>query len=176
MAGNKGNVIVGLQDGTIKIGEYGAAETAAVDVGYLKGGVQIQHSVDWVDIEVDQSLGKIDMVPKKEEISLKFSMAEATLANLQTALGHSGASVSGTTLKLTDSAAANVKTVFINVKGPSGGTRKFTFWRVVFTGKVSPAYKKDAETLFDVEADVLCDTSKAADVRFGQVEDTAAAG
>jgi len=174
MAGNKGNVIVGLQDGTIKVGEYGAAETAAVDVGYIKGGVQIQHSVDWVDIEVDQALGKIDMVPKKEEITLKFSMAEATLANLQAAIGHGGVAISGTTLKMSDSASAIYKTVFINVKGPSAGTRKYTFWRVVFTGKVSPAYKKDNETLFDVEAEVLCDTTKDSTVRFGQIDDAVA--
>jgi len=175
MSGNKNNIVVGLQaENTLKVGDYGTLEAAALDIGFIKGGVQIQHSVDWYDVEVDQVLGIVDKVPKKEGIALKFSMAEATLANLQAALGHSGIAVSGTTLKMTDGSAANYKTVFINVKAPSGGARKYTFWRVVFTGKVSPAYKKDGETLFDVEADVLCDTSKTADIRFGQIDDATA--
>ena len=175
MAGNKSNIIVGLQaDSTLKIGDYGTLEPAALDIGFIKGGVQIQHSVDWYDVEVDQVLGIIDKVPKKEGITLKFSMAEATLANLQAAIGHGGVAVSGTTLKMSDSASAIYKTVFITVKGPSAGTRKYTFWRVVFTGKVSPAYKKDNETLFDVEAEVLCDTTKDSTVRFGQIDDAVA--
>jgi len=175
MAGNKSNIVVGLQaENTLKIGDYGALETAATEVGFIKGGIQIQHSVDWYDVEVDQVLGIIDKVPKKEEITLKFSMAEATLVNLHAALGHSGVAVSGTTLKMTDGSAANYKTVFINVKGPSGGTRKYSFWRVVFTGKISPAYKKDNETVFDVEAEVLCDTTKTSDIRFGQIDDATA--
>ncbi|MDD2772987.1 MAG: hypothetical protein PHP45_04750 [Elusimicrobiales bacterium] len=174
MAGNKNNIVVGLQaENTLKIGDYGTLEAAALDIGFIKGGVQIQHSVDWYDVEVDQVLGIVDKVPKKEGIALKFSMAEATLANLQAALGHSGVSVASNTLKMTDGPSANYKTLFVNVKGPSGGTRKYTFWRVVFTGKVSPAYKRDNETLFDVEADVLCDTTKDASVRFGQIDDAA---
>jgi len=175
MSGNRSNIIVGVQsENTLKIGEYGGAETAATEVGFIKGGVQIQHAVDWHDVEVDQVLGIIDKVPKKESITLKFSMAEATLANLHTALGHSGAAVSGTTLKLSDGSLAQYKTMFINVKGPSAGTRKYTVWRVVVTGKISPSYKPDGETLFEVEAEVLCDTTKTADCRFGQIEDAVA--
>lgn len=172
--GTATNIVVGVQSsGTLKIGEYGALETAARDAGFIKGGVSIEHELTSTDIKVDQSLGAVERVATAESMKIKLSLAEVTLANLAAAYGYPDSAVSNGTFSFGDLAGGASKTLFINVNGPSGYTRKYTFWKVQPTGKTTQAYKRDGETLVDVEFAVLCDTSKTAACRFGQVTDTA---
>lgn len=174
--GTSSNVVVGLQStNTIKIGAYGAIEAAAVDVGFIKGGVTFEKDETQYEVKVDQVLATIRKVTTNVSLKFKFSMAEATLANMARAFGLADSALVSSELSLGIPSGADVeKSAFINVKGPGPGTRKITLWKVRPTGKVSPAYKKDEETLFDVEMECLADVTQTAGQEFGLVDDVGA--
>lgn len=171
--GTATNIVVGLQNtNTVKIGDYGDDELTAIDAGYIKGGVNIEHNADHYDVKVDQILGVIDKITVDESMKIKFSLAEVTLANLATAFGYPASAVTGSTFSFGSRQDSSFKTLYINVKGPGSAERKYTFWKVKPTGKTSQEYKKNGETLIDIEFDVLADTTKSAEQRFGSITDT----
>lgn len=163
------NIVVGVSaSGTVKAGEYGAAESAARDLGFIKGGVSIEHEETAYDVKVDQVLAPIEKVTTEENLKIKFSLSEATLENIALALGvNCGAGK----VEFGDKTASLTKTLFINVKGADGASRKYTFWKCRPTGKTGQTYKRDGETLIEAEFDVLADISKERGKRFGMIED-----
>lgn len=164
------NVIVGLNaQSTLKAGAYGTTEANATDLGFIKGGITLEHQENAYEVKVDQCLGIIDKITTSESLKIKFSMAEASLPNIALAFGYNSSSAS--TFEFGDKTAEKYQTLFINVKGPNGKNRKYTFWKCRPSGKTSQSYKRDSETLVEVEFDVLCDTSKDLNKRFGKVED-----
>jgi hypothetical protein len=168
------NIIVGLNaQSTLKAGAYGTTEANATDLGFIKGGITIEHEESSYEVKVDQCLGIIDKITTAENLKIKFSLAEATLENIALAFGYTTSSAS--IFEFGDKSAETYKTLYINVKGPNGASRKYTFWKCRPTGKTSQSYKRDSETLVEVEFDVLCDTSKAIDKRFGKIEDITSA-
>lgn len=167
--GTPANIVVGLQaTNTVKIGSYGALEAAAVDIGFIDGGIKIEKDETQYEVKVDQALATIRKVTTNSSLKFSFSMAEATLANMAIAFGMATTAVSSDTISFGVPTTDEEKTVYINVKGPGPGTCKLTFWKVRPTGKVSPAYKKDDKTLFDVEFEALYDTTQSAGQEFGK--------
>ncbi|MCL2887953.1 MAG: hypothetical protein FWF35_01370 [Elusimicrobia bacterium] len=163
------NIVVGLQtQNTISLAPYGAAEDVGALLGLVKGGISIEHDTTAQEIMVDQYLGPIDIITTAESLTIKTTLAEATLANLAAAFGAQAPEQD--VLNLT-TAADNFYTLYINVKGAQSKKRKYTFWKCKVKGKTSQAYKRDGETVADIEFNVLVDTSKSADSRFGKVED-----
>ncbi|HUT85633.1 MAG TPA: hypothetical protein VMW66_02200 [Elusimicrobiales bacterium] len=172
--GTATNIVVGLQNtNTIKVGSYGDDELTAVDLGYIKGGIVIEHDSDHYDVKVDQVLGAVDKITVEESMKIKLSLAEATLENLAVAFGYPTTAVSAGTFNFGSKSESEFKTLYINVKGPANAERKYTFWKTKPTGKTSQEYKRNGETLVDVEFDVLCDTTKSQNQRFGSIADTA---
>ena len=168
------NIIVGLNaQSTLKAGAYGATEAQATDLGFIKGGITLEHEENSYEVKVDQCLGIIDKITTAESLKIKFSLAEATLANIALAFGY--AAPSGTTFEFGDKASESYKTLYINVKGPGSASRKYTFWKCRPSGKTSQSYKRDSETLVEVTFDVLCDTSKDLGKRFGKIDDITSA-
>ena len=166
------NIVVGVSaSGTVKAADYGAQESAATDLGFIKGGVSIEHEETSYDIKVDQVLAPIDKVTTDESLKIKFSLSEATLENIALALGVSVGSASSGKIEFGDKSANIIKTLFINVKGPGSASRKYTFWRCRPSGKTGQTYKRDGETLIEAEFDVLADMSKERGKRFGMIED-----
>jgi len=175
--GTATSIVVGLQsENTLKVAEYGAAESSAAEAGFIKGGVSIEHDESQYEVKVDQALGPVRKVTTDESMKIKLSLSEATLSNLALAFGYASSAVEDGVFSFGDDQNEAYKTVYVNVKGPGAGSRKYTFWKCRPTGKTSQAYKRDGETLVDVEFDVLCDTVKPAGRRFGQVEDVSAGG
>lgn len=169
------NIVVGISaEGTLKIGSYGATEASSTDLGFLKGGISIEHEETSYDIKVDQVLGSVGKVTTDEALKVKFSLAEATLSNIALSLGITAPSASDTYIEFGDKAQTAYKTLYANVKGPSGGTRKYTFWKCRASGKTAQTYKRDGKTLIELEFDVLADTTKNATKRFGKIEDISA--
>lgn len=174
MAENVNNIVVGIQgENTIKIGAYGAAESAAVDVGVTKNGIDLQYTSTEYPIEVDQHLGEVRLVTTKEEQQLTIRLAEASLENLATALGLSTTSVDSGTLNFGDRTAnqEDYKTIYINVKGSGAttATRKYTFHKCKLIGDNTHSYTKNGETLLELTFKVLADTTKTAAQRFGSI-------
>lgn len=173
--GTSTNIVLGLQsENTLKAGSYGASEADAADLGYIKGGVSIEHSETHHEVKVDQALGAVDRVPTDESMKIKVTLAEATLSNLALAFGYGSDAVSGGTFRFGSKTGLSPRTLYINVRGAGGGTRKYTFWKCLPTGKTTQAYKRDGETVADMEFEVLADTAKSAGQRFGQVADSGA--
>lgn len=167
------NIVVGVAStGTLKAAAYGNGETSAADLGFIKGGITIEHEESSYDIKVDQVLCPINKVTTEESLKIKFSLAEATLDNIALALGYGPLDSGASSLEFGDKSSSNpIKTLFANVKGPNGGSRKYTFWRCRPTGKTAQVYKRDGETLIEVEFDVLADVAKDVSKRFGKIED-----
>jgi len=170
------NIVIGMQsENTLKIGAYGAAETAATDAGLLKGGISIEHDETHHEVKVDQALGVVQRITTDESMKVKVTLAESTLANLALAFGYGGDSVANGQFSFGGRNADTPRTLYINVNGPAGATRKYVFWKALPSGKTTHAYKKDGETVCDVEFEILTDLTKTAGSRFGTVTDTAAA-
>jgi len=172
MAITSANIVVGLaESATVKIGTYGQVEGAAADIGATEGGVDIVVARDYYQKTCDQSVGILDLIKTLEDCKLKFSMAEATLDNLRLALDYPAGALAGSVLSFGGDATVNELTIYVNVVGPSGGTRKYTFHKAVALS-CTHAYKKGDKTLYEVEFQIINDTSKAADVQLCYVEDS----
>jgi len=166
------NIVVGLAaTGTLKAAAYGAAESTAADLGFIKGGITIEHEETSYDIKVDQVLGTVDKITTDEGLKIKFSLAECTLPNLALALGYPEPAGGASAFDFGGKQTTPVNTLFANVQGPNGKTRRYTFWRCRPNGKTAQVYKRDGETLIDIEFDVLADVSKDPSKRFGRIED-----
>ena len=75
MANNKANVLVG-------------AATIYVDdnnLGWTSGGLTIEHSADFYNVEVDQEPNPVKSFRVKETFKIKTNLAENTLENLKIA-------------------------------------------------------------------------------------------
>ena len=168
------NIVVGLAaEGTLKIASYGTAESGATDLGFIKGGITIEHEETSYDIKVDQVLASIAKVTTEEALKVKFTLAEATLSNIALAMG--AGTPANNALEFGDKTQTAYYTLYANVKGANGTSRKYTFWKCRPNGKTSQSYKRDGETLIEVEFDVMADTTKTQAKRFGKIEDTSAA-
>lgn len=168
--GTPTNIVIGMAaENTLKVGAYGESEAQARDAGFIKGGISIEHSEATREIKVDQALGAIDKVVTDEDMKVKLTLAEPTLANIALAYGY--AYESGD-FSFGDKSPQAHRTLYINVKGPGGANRKFIFWKARPTGKTSQAYKRDNETVIDVEFDILTDTSRPQAKRFGCISDS----
>jgi len=173
--GTTSNIVIGLQTtNTMKIGNYGDAEAAAVDVGFIKGGAEINHELEQYDIKVDQALGPVAVQATDENMTIKITLSEATLANVCAAYGYPTTAVADSTFTFGDVAANTYRTLYINVKSPNAGSRKYTFHKAIPTGSITYSHKKDEETLLEISFKILCDTTKTAAARFGTIVDTGA--
>ena len=171
--GTKDNIVVGLQaTNTLKIGNYGDNEASAVDVGYIAGGVKMEHGEEQYSVKVDQVIGTIKKYVTDETLKITVAIAEATVENLAIAFGLPTSAVSAGVLKFGGKTTATERVLYINTKGINDGNRKTTLYKGVPDGNTSPAYKKDDKTLIDVTFEVLADTSKAAGEQFGEIEET----
>jgi len=165
------NIVVGLAaTGTLKAAAYGAQESEAIDLGFIKGGINIEHEESSYEIKVDQILGAVDKITTDEALKIKFALAECTLQNIALAFGYE-APADGAAFDFGSKQNTPLCTLYANVKGVGGKTRKYTFWRCRPTGKTAQVYKRDGETLVELEFDVLADITKEQNKRFGRVED-----
>ena len=172
---NVDNIVLGLQEtNTVKIGAYGAVEGDAVDAGLIKGGVKYTHEEVQYEVKVDQFIGTVKKFITDESLKITLSFVEASLSSFAIAFGYPSSAIVGNKFSFGGKTTVTERSMFVNPKGPADGNSKLVLYKVVPTGKTSPAYTKEKETLIDVEFDVLVDTSKTAEGRFGYIEQDAA--
>jgi len=171
---NTANMVLGVAaTNTIKVGAYAALEAAATDLGATDGGVELNVSEEVKEIYVDQALGPVGAPTIKKTVTFKANLAEASLENLALAFGQPTAAVSGSTFIFggkTD--LYDYRTVYLNVKGPGPGTRKYTIHKAKIKGDSSQKYQKDNVTMVPLEIICLYDTTQAAGDEFFSVTDT----
>ena len=110
MAVNVSNIVVG--EATIKVGDSANATTinamdSFTDLGATQNGVEISWEPDMVDLEIDQFGDAARIIQSKVKVTVKTTMAEATLNNLALAWNYDSV---GTTDVVANNDGANTKT------------------------------------------------------------------
>lgn len=145
---------------TLYSGIFGATEPATIaaapatgwtDAGGTKDGVELGIADDYAVLDVDQIIYEIGRRRTKRVVTLKTSLAEATLANLALAINNSAptANVLNGDDGLTAFAPA-YNALLLDGIAPGGFRRRIILRKVLATDSVGVAYKKDGQTLIPV--------------------------
>lgn len=161
------------KNATMKIGTYGQAFGAALDIGALEGGVSIEVPREYYEIKADPWPGIVGMKKTGEKMTVKCAMAEVTLLNLAIAFDYPATAVTGiASFVFGGDDTVTYRTIYISGDGPGGGTRLITLHKVVSVGSAAHSYKKGDKTIVELELTVLEDTTKAPKERYGSIVDT----
>lgn len=169
--------------GNIIAGPCTSFEVDGTPIGATTAGVTMERKVTFTDLEVDQIIGPIRMVPSKDVMTVTTTMAEATLQNLQIAFNLAAAPVvtaaaTGVTantqldLGLIQSAIEHT----LVFKGPCPTTngysaRTVTLNRCVNMGASKMAFEKGKETAYLVEFTCMPSLTATAGSEFGTMVD-----
>lgn len=141
-------------------GLFGAAEPATVsttpatgwtDAGGTKDGVELTVADEYAVLDVDQIVYEIARRRTKRVVSVKTSLAEATLANL--AIATANTAPTANVLTADDGLAAFAPAygaLLVDGIAPGGFRRRITIRKTLPTDSVGMAYKKDGQTLLPV--------------------------
>lgn len=142
------------------VGTFGATEPATIatapgagwtDVGGTKGGVEINVAAEWSALSVDQIVDIIESRRTGREITIKTSLAEATLENIAKAIANT-APVAGVMNLDNDITAFKpaYSAVLLDGIAPGGFRRRIIIRKTLPTDAVGIAYKKDDQTVVPV--------------------------
>lgn len=127
------------------------------DLGGTNGGVTLELSLDYTELEVDQIVDIVGRRLTKREMKLNTSLAETTLENLKIA-NNGGTITTGTGYatfdpKMDTSAATPeyIALIFDGVNGGDSRRRRVIARRVLSVAGIGQEYSKDSQTLFPVE-------------------------
>jgi len=160
MVGTANNIVVGAAVVSIE----------GTDVGYTKGGVTIRYEPEYIDVMADQAVGVVRKARSLERLYIVTTLLEITLENLRKAFMLPVASLAGSTLTLGYNDACWVDDVILTIvgKGPTCGTRTYTFDKCVTFGTRELAMKREEEQAFEISFEALKDSSG----NFGKVVDS----
>lgn len=145
---------------TLCTGAFGATEPATIamtpttgwaDVGGTKEGAELIVADEYAVLDVDQIIYEIARRRTKRVVSVKTSLAEATLANL--ALAIANAAPVANVLTADDGLAAfapDYGALIVDGIAPAGFRRRIIIRKTLPTDSVGMAYKKDGMTLLPV--------------------------
>lgn len=145
---------------TVYAGAFGAAEPATIatapaaawtDVGGTKGGVELNIASEYGTLTVDQVIDIIESRRTGREITVKTTLAEATLDNLARAIANTAPAAN--VLSLDDGATAfkpAYSAILIDGIAPGGFRRRIIVRKTLPTDAVGVAYKKDDQTVIPV--------------------------
>jgi hypothetical protein len=139
---------------------FGATEPATVstapaaawtDVGGTKEGLELTFADEYGVLEVDQEVYDMGRRRTKRVVTAKTSLAEATLANLATAIANSAPVTNVVEGDIGLAAfAPPYQALLIDGIAPGGFRRRIILRRTLPTDSVGMAYKKDGQTLLPV--------------------------
>jgi len=161
MANDATKIIIGAA--TVSVG--------GTDVGYTKGGVTVRYEPEFIDVIADQAVGVVKKARSLERMYVTTTLLQVSLSDIRKSFMQPSAQLSGSTLTLGYNNSCWVEEVAIVLtgKGPSCGTRTFTFSKCITFGTREYAMTREEEVAFEVEFEVL----KAADGTFGTIADAA---
>ena len=145
---------------TIYVAPFGTAEPATiaaapgagwVDVGGTKGGLELNVSSEFATLTVDQIVDIIESRRTGREVTVKTTLAEATLANIAQAIAN--AAPVANVLELDDGLAAfkpAYSAILIDGIAPGGFRRRIIVRKTLPTDAVGIGYKKDDQTVVPV--------------------------
>lgn len=145
------------------LGAFGVTEPATIattpgvgwtDVGGTQDGVTYAVELEFSELSVDQVVDIPGQRITKRVTKIKTNLAEATLANMALALNELAAVVAANKLTPTNGVAAftpNYAAVLLDGLAPGGFRRRFIGRKMLQTGNIESAYKKDGQLLIPVE-------------------------
>ena len=141
-----------------------------VDVGYTKGGVQVRYEPEFIDVMADQAVGVVRKARSLERMYVQTTLLEVTLSQIRRAFMQPSAQLVGSSLTLGYNNACWVEELAITLVGnsPSCGTRTWIFSKCVTFGSREYNMKREEETSFEVEFEILKDSLG----HFGTVTDS----
>lgn len=138
--------------GTVEPATIATVPAAAwVDVGGTKDGVELGIADEYGVLDVDQIIYEIERRRTKRAVTIKTSLAEATLTNL--ALATNNTAPTANVLTADDGLAAfkpAYGAILLDGIAPGGFRRRFILRKTLATDSVGMAYKKDGQTLIPV--------------------------
>lgn len=146
------------------------------DLGGTNGGVTLELSLDYTELEVDQIVDIVGRRLTKREMKINTSLAETTLENLRIA-NNGGTIVTAAGYKTfdpkMDTSAATpeyIKLIFDGVNGDTSKRRRVLARRVLSVAGIGQEYSKDSQTLFPVE--FSCHYVNSTDAPFKYIDET----
>lgn len=145
---------------TVYVAPFGTADPATiatapaaawVDVGGTKGGLELNVSSEFATLTVDQIVDIIESRRTGREVTVKTTLAEATLTNLAQAIAN--AAPVANVLELDDGLTAfkpAYSAILIDGIAPGGFRRRIIVRKTLPTDAVGMAYKKDDQTVVPV--------------------------
>lgn len=147
--GTAANVLVGAVS-SVKIGAYVTAKGAATlsDVGFTTKPLTFDPKSEFFLFSPEQNLGNVIAVPKMRDVEIKIELAEATIANLTTALAQPTTNQTGTAPNQTLAFDASAAALYYQLQfvGPglgTGLTRTVTCWKAYVKDMGSWAFSKE---------------------------------
>jgi hypothetical protein len=145
---------------TLYCAPFGTAEPATasvapgvgwVDLGGTKDGVELGIADEYAVLSVDQVVYEIDRRRTARVVTIKTSLAEATLENWARAINNT-APTAGELIADDGLAAFKPSHLAYMLDGiaPGGFARRFILRKALSTDSVASAYKKDDQTLIPV--------------------------
>lgn len=124
------------------------------ELGYTKDGIDLEYNEDSADIDVDEETFPLKRPIIKERISIKCNLAEASMFNIDKAMG--GASLDSTGKIITLGGGVQ-KEVALRITGtnPDGFTRTIHIPLATAVGGVAMPFKKGEMTVVPVEFQAL---------------------
>lgn len=152
------------------------------EAGLTTEGVELSYEPTYGEVVVDQLLDVAKIFKQSLKITLKTTLAEATLQNLEVSFGNAGTVVYGTSSTVMSLPASGIgadpierSLLFISQSAPDGAVwgvnasafptatqfteRVYLARRVVSMDTVAHSVKRDSATVFPVSFRVLPDTS-----------------
>jgi hypothetical protein len=145
---------------SLYVGAFGTAEPATiatapgtgwVDVGGTKEGIELGVADEYAVLSVDQIVYEIERRRTGRVLTIKTTLAEATLDNFAAAINNT-APVAGA-LTLDDGLAAFApayRAAILDGIAPGGFRRRVVLRKMLSTDSVGTAYKKDGQTVVPV--------------------------
>lgn len=145
---------------TVYVAPFGTADPATiatapaaawVDVGGTKGGLELNVSSEFATLTVDQIVDIIESRRIGREVTVKTTLAEATLQNIANAIAN--AAPVANVLELDDGLAAfkpAYSAILIDGIAPGGFRRRIIVRKTLPTDAVGIGYKKDDQTVVPV--------------------------
>lgn len=158
MAVTSTNLIQG--PATIYVADFGTAEPATIsttpgagwtDAGGTKGGVELNIAAEWGALTVDQIVDIIESRRTGREITVKTTLAEATLENIARSIANTAPAAGVMNLDNDISAfKPEYSAILIDGIAPGGFRRRIIVRKTLPTDAVGVAYKKDDQTVVPV--------------------------
>ena len=145
---------------TVYVAPFGTADPATiatapaaawVDVGGTKGGLELNISSEFATLTVDQIVDIIESRRTGREVTVKTTLAEATLANIANAIANDAPVAH--VLELDDGLAAfkpAYSAILVDGIAPGGFRRRIIVRKTLPTDAVGIGYKKDDQTVVPV--------------------------